>query len=154
MIPYLLTLALWFAAPVCLADNEAASHPNKQETQLPGFKTKKPFILPPVEESETPAVKPHGMKVTLERVDLNGNTVFDEAELQALIEPYLNRPVDVAELEALRFQITQHYIQHGYINSGALIPPQKLYDGVLKIDIIEGRLNRIDIEGEGWLHPD
>ena len=50
-------------------------------------------------------------------------------------------------MEALRVAITVFYVNNGYINSGAIIPDQEIIDGVLTIQVIEGRLSRVDIEG-------
>ena len=55
------------------------------------------------------------------------------------------------ELQALRKALTMHYVQAGYVNSGALIPDQKLEGGVLAVTIIEGRLTEIVVEGNPWL---
>ncbi len=48
--------------------------------------------------------------------------------------------------------VTQHYIDHGYINSGAIIPDQKVEDGIVVIQIVEGSLNEIQITGTEWLN--
>jgi hemolysin activation/secretion protein len=42
------------------------------------------------------------------------------------------------------------YINNGYITSGAVIPDQDVKDGVIQIQIIEGALSRIDVEGNNW----
>ncbi len=47
------------------------------------------------------------------------------------------------DLRALRDAVTTAYVERGYVNSGALIPPQDLSDGVLEIQVVEGRLVEI-----------
>ena len=54
------------------------------------------------------------------------------------------------DLEALRLALTRHYITRGYVNSGAIIPDQTVTDGVLTLQVIEGQLNRIEVEGNRW----
>lgn len=46
--------------------------------------------------------------------------------------------------------MTIFYINKGYINSGAIIPDQTIIDGIITIDIIEGRLTNIEVEGNKW----
>ena len=46
--------------------------------------------------------------------------------------------------------LTLHYVNNGYVNSGAVIPDQTVADGVITFDIIEGELTRIDLEGNKW----
>ena len=157
----LLALVLIGTVNQAMADNPASRNLNRLQQELPDFSSptspepkEKAFSLPPLNEQEIEAQKPLGMAVTIQQVVFNGNTVFDEAILQSLAEPYLEKVIDVAEIEALRFKITQYYIQQGYVNSGALVPQQTLKDGILKVEIIEGQLNEINIEGEGWLNPD
>ena len=48
--------------------------------------------------------------------------------------------------------MTRHYIKHGYINSGAVIPDQKVVDGIVQMVIIEGRLTDIEIIGNEHLN--
>ncbi len=145
------------SATVCWADQKSSStHPNKNQTQLPDFDSQpgdETFVLPRLED-ESQLVQPLGLTVTLQQIVFNGLTVFDETILQNLAEDYLHKAIDVGELEALRFKITELYIDQGYVNSGAIIPQQNLKDGILTIDIIEGRLTQITVEGQGWLHPD
>ncbi|MCH9698552.1 MAG: BamA/TamA family outer membrane protein, partial [Gammaproteobacteria bacterium] len=47
--------------------------------------------------------------------------------------------------------LSRYYVDKGYINSGAVIPDQKLENGIVRIEIIEGQLVDIAIEGNEWL---
>lgn len=55
------------------------------------------------------------------------------------------RRTSILEISVLRDEITQAYIQEGYINSGAVVPRQDLSDGVLDIQITEGRLTEVPV---------
>ena len=85
--------------------------------------------------------------------DVIGSTVFSEADLTKITAPYLNRPLTPAELFEVRSAITQRYVEQGYVNSGAYIPPQTLTDGILKIQVLEGRLTDINVTINGRLSP-
>jgi len=50
-------------------------------------------------------------------------------------------------LHDIKRRLTRYYHQRGYINSIAIIPDQKVVDGVITIQIIEGRLTEISIFG-------
>jgi len=78
---------------------------------------------------------------------ITGATVFDQNRLAALCAPYLNRPITVADVEALRQKITRLYIEEGYVTSGAVVPDQTIADGVVTLNIIEGRLTEIQLGG-------
>jgi hemolysin activation/secretion protein len=82
-----------------------------------------------------------------------GSTVFSEAALQAAVAPFVGRPLTLAELLQARTAITQLYIDGGYLSSGAFIPPQVPEDGVVRIEVIEGRLSEIQVQGNTRLNP-
>src|SRR5438034_5968872 len=106
-----------------------------------------PSVLPPA--------KPDlGMiRVFVREIEVVGSTVFSADELAKLTAPYVNRELTSEDLEALRMAITLHYINNGYVTSGAVVPDQSMKDGVLTIQIIEGKLSRIDVEGNRWFVP-
>lgn len=52
-----------------------------------------------------------------------------------------------------RSAITQLYIDRGYVTSGAIIPPQTLDQGVVQIQVIEGRVEQINVIGTERLRP-
>src|SRR5690349_19741486 len=108
--------------------------------------------LPPVPLSpEEPTEKPLGkIRVFVKDVHVVGNTVFSDEELAAVSEPFRNRALTTEDLERLRLSLTLLYINRGYLTSGAIIPDQDVKDGVVTVQIIEGKLSRIDVEGNKW----
>ncbi|MBX2864655.1 MAG: ShlB/FhaC/HecB family hemolysin secretion/activation protein, partial [Leptolyngbyaceae cyanobacterium MAG.088] len=85
--------------------------------------------------------------------DVVGSTVLNEVDLAEITAPYLNRPLTPADLFEVRSAITQRYVEAGYVNSGAYIPPQTLNNGVVKIQVLEGRLTDINVDVDGRLSP-
>jgi hemolysin activation/secretion protein len=80
-------------------------------------------------------------------VEVVGNTVLQD-EIDTLTRSFENREVTFEDLVALRTEITQLYIQNGYVTSGAFLPNnQDLSSGVVQIQVVEGELERIDISG-------
>jgi hemolysin activation/secretion protein len=110
------------------------------------------LILPPVPAPpEGDVQKELGqVRVFVNAIQVTGNTVFPDSEIKAVTEPYENRTLTTEDLERLRLALTLLYINNGYITSGAVIPDQDVKDGVIQIQIIEGALSRIDIEGNNW----
>ncbi|MEP6600690.1 MAG: ShlB/FhaC/HecB family hemolysin secretion/activation protein [Nitrospirota bacterium] len=106
-----------------------------------------PSVLPPAKSNL-------GMiRVFVREIKVVGSTVFSADELAKLTAPYVNRELTSEDLEALRMAITLHYINNGYVTSGAVVPDQSMKDGVLTIQIVEGKLSRIDVEGNRWFVP-
>lgn len=107
------------------------------------------FQLPPSGISP----EAQGQIIVVKRFVVNGSTIFNENQLQKTLQPYLNRPLTLEELLQARTAITQQYINAGYITSGAYIPPQEPKDGVITIQVIEGKLESIQVKGNRRLRP-
>ncbi len=120
--------------------------------QLP--ETVEPFKLPPVQ-----ALNPASGSLPLSgnpsievlAIHIDGVTALDSKELAELTEPYLNRNVSIEELQALRLALSNLYLERGYINSGVVIPDQRVHNGVVRMQAIEGVLSGIEIQGEARL---
>jgi hemolysin activation/secretion protein len=122
-----------------------------------------PELLPPPEEllqsppptPITPEPVPGKVpeSITVDRFEFEGNTAFSDEELAKVTERFTKRPISFAELFQARSAVTQLYIEQGYITSGALIPPQTLEGGVVKIQVVEGGLEAINVSGTRRLNP-
>ncbi len=150
----LAALALALAAlPAAGADS--ADHFNVQEPKAPAYRESAPadvFRLPPVAPEGAEAESGGSRRVVLREVRLRGNTVIASAELAALAAPYLGREIGDADLETLRQALTRHYVERGYVNSGAVLGG--LADGVQTFDIVEGRLTEMRLRGLERLNED
>jgi len=104
---------------------------------------------PPIEQKGLPAA----IRVFVREFRITGNTVIATEELKKVVAPFENREVTNNELEELRKRLTLLYINKGYINSGAVIPDQKVVDNTIEIRIIEGKLERIEIQGTKRFKP-
>ena len=101
----------------------------------------------------TPAALSSAPRLLLRAVRFRGNSVFDEVALQGLVTGWVGRSIGTDELEALRLRVTRHYIEAGYINSGAVIPDQDIEDGVLQVMVVEGRLSEVELTGPHRFRP-
>lgn len=85
--------------------------------------------------------------VFVERFEIVGSTVFTPEELAKILEPYSMRTISFSELLAAQQAIERLYIENGYITSGTFLPPQKLQDGIVIIEVVEGTVEAINITG-------
>jgi len=139
-------------AAAALAGPSAAQpfeRPADQRPPLPRYQ--EPAPRPELELPDLPAPEPSadaGPRTLLRGVEIEGSSVFGEAELRAVVEPWVGHEIRSEDLVALRDALTRFYVAHGYLNSGAVIPDQDPADGILHVRIVEGRLAGIEIEGE------
>ena len=123
-----------------------------------------PTPLPPPEQLlESPSSIPPNPQaipgkvpenIVVDRFEFEGNTAISSEELAAVTAPFTKKPISFAELFQARAAVTDLYLKRGYITSGALIPPQQLQGGVVKIQVIEGGLEAINVRGTQRLNPE
>lgn len=92
--------------------------------------------------------------IIVERFEVVGSTVFSQEELAKVTDEFTKKPITLAQLFQARSKITQLYVNNGYITSGAYIPPQTIKSGVIKIQVVEGRLEDIQVTGNRRLNRD
>lgn len=109
-------------------------------------------VAPPV-LTVPPAVQPGGLplsqrpQVWVRTIQLQGNRLFGTDDLAPITNQYINRQLSAEDLRQLRHELTLFYINNGYINSGAIVPEQTIDDGELRVQVVEGQLTEIRIDG-------
>lgn len=83
----------------------------------------------------------------VKKININNTTVFEEKDFEELIKPYLNSCNGLKNLSNLRDKISNIYIDKGYVTSRAYFKPQDLSSGVVDIDILEGKVEKIEEVG-------
>ncbi|HEY9697848.1 MAG TPA: ShlB/FhaC/HecB family hemolysin secretion/activation protein [Trichocoleus sp.] len=99
-----------------------------------------PLIPPP------PAAPDLNLRFPVQQIKVEGSTVL-QPEISALVKDYEARDeLSFEDLLELRSRITQLYLSNGYITSGAFLPNnQMLTDGMIRIQVVEGTLEAIDL---------
>ena len=124
---------------------------------------------PPVELKPSPTPTPPGLPeipgtITVKKFEFMGNTAFSDEELRETVKEFTNRPISFAELLQAEEKIKNKYTegcqgntkQPCYINSGAFIPANQTFTqdaAVVKIQVVEGGIENIEITGLGRLKP-
>lgn len=108
--------------------------------------------IPPVTEEERGRLS-LGRGVFVREFRVEGSTVFTAEELARVTAPYAGRAITSEELLDARDAITEHYIDAGYLTSGATIPDQSVEDGVIRIHVVEGVLANVAVEGTQRFRP-
>ncbi|MBK8957002.1 MAG: ShlB/FhaC/HecB family hemolysin secretion/activation protein [Proteobacteria bacterium] len=91
---------------------------------------------------------------TFARIVISGNTAVPSSALDAIAVDYVGRAINDDDLQALRRRIDEIYAGAGFRTSRASIPNQDIGGGVLRIDVLEGGIERIDIEGARHVSAD
>jgi hemolysin activation/secretion protein len=83
-----------------------------------------------------------------------GSSIYSPEELQGVTSAYAGRELTLEELQAAADAITQLYLNEGYITSRAVLVDQAIENGIVRIQVIEGSLDEIQIEGTYRLSQD
>ncbi|BAZ40847.1 hypothetical protein NIES4101_68080 [Calothrix sp. NIES-4101] len=113
-----------------------------QEQLIPTPKT----LEPPIPGQNSPDAK-----FQIDRIEVVGSTVFKSEDFTPITSGFVGREVTFAELQQVQDAITKLYTDKGYVTTGALITPQTLESGVVKIQVVEGSLQDIKITGNNRL---
>ncbi|MFN6482298.1 MULTISPECIES: ShlB/FhaC/HecB family hemolysin secretion/activation protein [unclassified Nostoc] len=123
------------------------------DTQLPSDVLPKPpdenQLLPSPNLPNQPILEENdpNAKFRVNRIEVIGSTVFKAEQFAAITDPFVGRELTFAELLQVRDAIAKLYTDKGYVTTGALITPQTVEAGVIKIQVIEGSIQEIKIIG-------
>lgn len=91
---------------------------------------------------------------TLDDVRFSASVFLDESFLRSVAADYIDRPVTFSQLNNMLDRINLRYRQRGLITAAAYIPPQTIEDGILRVELLEGRLGDFQIEGAAYTSPE
>jgi hemolysin activation/secretion protein len=97
---------------------------------------------------------PIAQAIAVKRVEIIGSTILTNAELATISKSLEGQQVTPEQIQQAAQSITKIYADRGYITSQAVVDPQKVVDGVVTIQVIEGRVEKIEILGLTHTNPD
>lgn len=161
-----ISLVTWLIAAASIAaipDATLAQQPDPNRDRLiqpsPLPTPSSPEETPPIAPSPTPSepAAPEAptppVSFPVSKIEVIGSTVFGPAELRPILQPLEGRSVTLEELRQAADAITQLYLNRGFITSRAILTDQTITNGVVQIRVVEGSLERIEIEGTRRLNP-
>lgn len=125
--------------------NPVTPKPPEQPLPTPLPPTNAPIQIPPIAPPTPEEVLDIPGSITVQKFEFVGNTAFSKRKLNSAIADFTNKPITFAELLKAANQITELYVQKGYITSGAYIPVQEFRSGIVKIQVVEGSLEDIQV---------
>ncbi|MBM3566465.1 MAG: ShlB/FhaC/HecB family hemolysin secretion/activation protein, partial [Alphaproteobacteria bacterium] len=123
--------------------------------QIPRRFEPAPTVRPPerpiervVPDAAAPPANAADVRFVLRGVVIEGATVYRPDEFQPLYESQLGREISLLDVYALAERISAKYRNDGYILSQAVVPPQTIREGIVRIHVVEGYIENIYIEGD------
>lgn len=119
--------------PTDEADRAMPAPPAVALTATPDMTTR-PTVLPSVQVGA---------------IQIEGLEILRQADFMPVIAPVIGTTIDGDGQRALVAAITRRMHALGYPLAGAVIVPQRMAAGVLRVRVDEGRIDAVRIEGEG-----
>ena len=106
-----------------------------------------PIEIPSVPQQQAPeGASEH--RFTLSGVTFEGNAAVSNDELQGIAKDYVGKEISLAQVFEMSSRVTAAYRARGYILARAIVPTQRISDGVLELRVVEGFIDKVTIEGD------
>lgn len=118
----------------------------REQPKAPGVAPERLSPTAPI----VPGTRPQdaGPKIRIKGFRFPGALLVAEAELQAHLAPLVGQEFDFGQLDGLTVLITMYYMERGYL-ARAVLPPQEVKDGIVTLQIIEGKRGSLIIDNNG-----
>ncbi len=102
------------------------------------------------EAEQPPAALSEGSSFAfvLRGLGIENATIYSDAELRPIYEPFLGTEVTLGSLREIASRIERLYRDDGYVATRVIIPPQAIADGVPTLEVFEGKIIHYEINGE------
>ena len=128
----------------------ASALPDTRLKQLPDVTEPKPppeIAVPEAAPSRAPAGA-EKIQFVLTGLDIEGATVYSQADLEQLYSEFLGKEVTLAQVYDIAAEIQRMYRRDGYFLTRVILPPQTASEGKLRVVVIEGYINDFKIQGD------
>jgi hemolysin activation/secretion protein len=103
------------------------------------------------QETQAVLAKAANTRIQVKKIEVTGSTLFSQQELQSILAEKMisaqPETVALSDLQDVANQITQLYLERGFLTSRAVLQPQLVKEGIVTIAVVEGKLADIQIEG-------
>jgi hemolysin activation/secretion protein len=85
----------------------------------------------------------------LRRVSIIGAVAIPQDRLVTTYQPYIGKHVSQADLAAIAAAVSEAYRAAGFHLSRAIVPPQDIQGGQLRVQVVEGSITELALQGDG-----
>ena len=124
---------------------------NMQHTQSVEEKTEEKEKLFDDEEIKLPPrTKKDDIFVHISQVEISASEVFSEAEIKKFESLLKDKEITAEDINNMITLINAQYIKKGIVTARAFIEEGSLNDGVLKIELMEAHIGKLEISGNKY----
>jgi hemolysin activation/secretion protein len=90
-----------------------------------------------------------GACFTVNQINVQGAQEVYIADMDAIKAKYLMQCLGANEIESLLGDLTAEYVSRGFVTTRAYLPEQDLKSGKMRVLVMEGRIERMQVVGDG-----
>ncbi|MDA8090027.1 MAG: hypothetical protein M0Z61_07380 [Nitrospiraceae bacterium] len=94
-----------------------------------------------------------GVSFLLKAVTFNHSDFLKKGQIEKIIKPFVGKEVCFADLQKIVNGINRLYRGKGVFTAVAIIPPQKIKNGTVRIELVEGKLGALTIKNSKYTRP-
>lgn len=96
--------------------------------------------MAPKAEQRIGVSNPNEPKFLIRKIEILGATKLCKQEIRKIVARYENRFLGGSDINVLLEALTRAYVNKGYITTRIYLPKQNIKTGVLRLQVLEGRL--------------
>jgi len=93
-------------------------------------------------------------RLVVKRFEVRGNESLSQAQIDAVLAPYTGEFDNLAALQGAAAALQGAYRKTGRLITQVILPPQEISDGVVILQVIEGRISTVAVSGHQRLAED
>jgi len=138
--------------PGAILQNQLQNQMNNRPGPPAGPQTAPPVLEIPPLPMLAPIVAP-GVMFQLNGITVDPSAFLAPEDLAAIYQPYIGKQVGFDDLQKIVDQINALYRAKGVATAIAGLPPQRVENGTVHIQLVEGKVGSIKIEGDNLTAP-
>ena len=85
---------------------------------------------------------------------ISGADLLSQADVEAAVYPYMGPNKSAGDVEAARAALEKAYADRGFQTVSVSLPPQQVKDGVVVLQVTEGKVGRLRVKGSRYFDLD
>jgi len=139
-----LVLAIYGSVALAQTTPGAVGDSVKPSSQVP--EASAPLIQQPARRPQK-QMSVSAKLVNIQRFEFTGNTLFANDQLRAITREYEGQDLTLFDIFDAADKVADFYISQGYTLATVNVPPQKIESGVVRMEVSEGTVGRVTVEG-------
>ncbi|WP_460275386.1 ShlB/FhaC/HecB family hemolysin secretion/activation protein [Celeribacter sp. ULVN23_4] len=99
------------------------------------------------------AVPAAAQSFRLEGISVSDSDYLTDQAVESVTSKYVKRAITFEDLQAMIAELNKLYLMSGVPTARAVLPPQEIHDGILKVSLVEAEVEEVVYEGMDHTSP-